>query len=220
MRILAAALLAVSAAACGPGTPSPPPSPSSSVTPAPSVSSASDVRELIDGAGLLPAGRYTPSGSRPSVTIEVPEGWAVGSVRDDYVAISHALEGGRAVELLVANVEAVVDSAGEENEAGNAEAVAQRIREDPEVEVIGSSGSRMSGLDGFTLEVENATTARRQLLTTMSERVGIEPGARLWLSLFDTADGLLAIAVASPEATWDEALAIAEPVLESVTIKG
>ena len=189
-----------------------------SVTPAPSGSSTSDVRELIDGAGLLPAGRYTPSGFRPSVTLDVPEGWSVGSVRDGYVAISHTLEGGQVVGLLFANVGAVVDAEGEEIEATSAEAVAQLIREHPEVDVIGSSGSRMSGLDGVTLEVENARTARRQLLTTSSEQVGLEPGARLWLSLFDTADGLLGIAIASPAATWDEALAVAEPLLELVTI--
>ena len=118
------------------------------------------------------------------------------------------------------NVDAVVDAAGEEIEAGDAEAVAQLIRERPEVDVIGSSGSRMSGLDGVTIEVENTATARTQLLTTPSERVGLEPGARLWLSLFDTADGLLGIAIASPAATWDKALAVAEPLLESVTIAG
>ena len=144
----------------------------------------------------------------------------MGSVLDGYVAINHALDGGAVAEVLIVNVDAVVDAAGEEIEAADAEAVAQLIRERPEVDVIGSSGSRMSGLDGVTIEVENTATARTQLLTTPSERVGLEPGARLWLSLFDTADGLLGIAIASPAATWDKALAVAEPLLESVTIAG
>ena len=223
MRILAVAVFSASIAACGSNmptpSPSPSPSPSSRVTAAPSATSASDVRELLEGAGLLPAGRYTPSAFRPGVTFDVPDGWSVGAVGDGYVAINHALDGGQVVELLFANVAAVVDAAGEEIEAADAEAVAQLIREHPGLEVIGSSGSRMSGLDGVTIEVENAATARTQLLTTTSEPVGIEPGARLWLSLFDTADGLLGIAVASPGATWDEALAIAEPLLESVTVE-
>jgi hypothetical protein len=218
MRILAPVLLAASLAACSSSVPSP--SPSASATPASSAAAATGARELVDGAGLLPAGRYTSSGFLPSVTFEVAEGWSVRSVRDGYLAISRALEGGQVVELLIVNVDAVVDANGQEIAAPSAEAVAQFIREDPEVAVIGSSGSRMSGRDGFTLELENATTARRQLLTTSSERLGIEPGGRLWLSLFDTADGLLGIAIASPRATWDEALSIAEPLLESVTIEG
>lgn len=48
--------------------------------------------------------------------------------------------------------------------------------------------------------------------------MSISPGRRLWIAFLDTPDGLLAIMVGGSVATWDEALAVAEPVLESVTI--
>jgi hypothetical protein len=46
----------------------------------------------------------------------------------------------------------------------------------------------------------------------------IAPGRRLWCAFFDTPQGVLAIMVGGSVASWDEALAAAEPVLESVTI--
>jgi hypothetical protein len=48
--------------------------------------------------------------------------------------------------------------------------------------------------------------------------LSISPGRRLWIAFFDTPDGLLAIMVGGSVAKWEEALAVAEPVLESVTI--
>jgi hypothetical protein len=48
--------------------------------------------------------------------------------------------------------------------------------------------------------------------------LGIDPGRRLWIAFFDTPDGLLAIMVGGSVARWDDALAAAEPVLESVQI--
>jgi hypothetical protein len=48
--------------------------------------------------------------------------------------------------------------------------------------------------------------------------LSIDPGRKLWISLFDTADGLLAVMVGGSVAGWERALTIAEPVLESVVI--
>jgi len=41
---------------------------------------------------------------------------------------------------------------------------------------------------------------------------------RIWIAIFDTEDGILAVMVGGSTASWDEALLVAEPVLESVTI--
>jgi hypothetical protein len=46
----------------------------------------------------------------------------------------------------------------------------------------------------------------------------IAPDRRLWVSFLDTDEGLLAVMVGGSVARWDEALAAAEPILESVTI--
>ena len=48
--------------------------------------------------------------------------------------------------------------------------------------------------------------------------LAISPERRLWVSFFDTPDGVLAVMVGGSVARWDESLAAAEPVLESVRI--
>jgi hypothetical protein len=48
--------------------------------------------------------------------------------------------------------------------------------------------------------------------------LGIDSGRNLWIAFFDTEDGVLAIMVGGSTAKWDQSLAAAEPVLETVTI--
>ena len=76
----------------------------------------------------------------------------------------------------------------------------------------------MSERTGPNLEVENATDDRLEPLATASRAIVLEPGERMWLSLFDTAEGVLAIALTSDATTWDAALLAAEPFLESVRL--
>ena len=83
---------------------------------------------------------------------------------------------------------------------------------------LDESPSRIGGLDGITIEVENISDSHAGVLFFQPGPLGIDPGRRLWISLFDTPDGLLAIMVGGSAARWDEALAEAEPVLESIRI--
>lgn len=219
MRSLAvcAALLALSLAACGSSEALP--SASASVAPtAASAQSTATILELVDTAGPLPAGRYAPPGSRPDVTFAVADGWSGGPARDASLAISHPLADGAVVELRLAAVDGVIDATGATTDADDAAAATERLQDRQDLEVTATSISRMSGLEGENLELANSSGTRLDLLTAGGGRLGIEPGGRLWLSLFDTGDGLLAIAVTSPAASWDEALGVVEPVLESVTI--
>jgi hypothetical protein len=50
-------------------------------------------------------------------------------------------------------------------------------------------------------------------------RIAILPERRLWMAFFDTDPGLLAIMVGGSIEQWDQALATAEPVLESIEIE-
>jgi hypothetical protein len=52
------------------------------------------------------------------------------------------------------------------------------------------------------------------------EPIALGAGERMWLSLFDTPAGVLAIAVRSASADWDAALLAVEPFLEQVAIPG
>jgi hypothetical protein len=86
--------------------------------------------------------------------------------------------------------------------------------------VIGESESRLGGLTGFTVEVANCWASHTAILEVPAGRLGIDPGRALWISLFDTDDGVLAIMVGGSIADWEHALTIAEPVLESIVIGG
>ena len=49
--------------------------------------------------------------------------------------------------------------------------------------------------------------------------IAINPDRRLWIAFFDTDQGLLAIIIGGSIDQWDEALATAEPVLDSMEIE-
>ena len=92
------------------------------------------------------------------------------------------------------------------------------IHENPGLTVLGDSPSLISGLEGFTVEVENAADGDAPVLRVSAGPLAISPERRLWASFFDTPTGVLAVLVGGSVARWDETLAIAEPVLESVRI--
>ena len=100
-----------------------------------------------------------------------------------------------------------------------AAATAEAIRKNPGVVVIEESGSRLGGLEGINVTIENQGTANAPIMQVSAGMLGIDPKRRLWVSLFDTPDGVLAVMVGGSVATWDHALATAEPVLESVLVE-
>ena len=88
----------------------------------------------------------------------------------------------------------------------------------PGLDVIEASESRIGGLVGSQITVENAGETHATVLEVPPGLLGIDPGRRLWIAFFDTDAGLLAIMVGGSTERWDEALSAAEPVLESVRI--
>jgi hypothetical protein len=88
----------------------------------------------------------------------------------------------------------------------------------PGLTVLETSESRMGGLTGSQVTVENAGDAHAEVIDVPPGPLGIDPGRRLWIAFFETDDGLLAVMVGGSAERWDEALLTAEPVLESVEI--
>jgi hypothetical protein len=124
------------------------------------------------------------------------------------------------IAVQIAHVEAIVGSDRSTVAAANAQEAADTIKANPGLEVLDESASRLGGLTGFNLEVDNASGSHAPILEVPVGRLGIDSGRRLWISLFDTDDGLLAVMVGGSIAQWDRALALAEPVLESIVIGG
>jgi hypothetical protein len=183
--------------------------------PAPSQSAA--LREL-PGAGPLDPGSYTRAAFRPPVTFVLDEGWSVGSVTTGFFDVQQQTGTPDVIAVQFANVNGVVGDDGQQVEATAAAEAAEAVAQLPGLTVLGESASRLGGLNGRTIEVENATEAHVGILDVPPGRLGIDPERRLWLSLFDTEFGVLAVMVGGSVGDWDHALLVAEPVLESVVI--
>jgi hypothetical protein len=208
------------------GTPTSPTPTDGSSAPSPTatptieaIESPSDgVTELQSGSEQLAPGTYTRSGFQPPITFAVEEGWFAGTLASGFFDVQQDRGTPDVIAVQFGLVQNVVGAGGATMAATSAAEAARAIAENPGLEVLGESESRMSGLIGANLEVENATTAHTAVLDVSVGRLGIDPGRRLWISLFDTDDGVLAIMVGGSAAQWERALGTAEPVLESVVI--
>jgi hypothetical protein len=221
-RIGLVSLVALLMVGCGgPSTSSTPTSEAATPT-APEAStptaSSDPVSELPTGSEPLPAGRYTRAGFRPSITIELEDGWVTGTLSNGFFDVQQDAGTPDVIAVQFGLVQNVVGAGGSTVNATSAEAAAAAIAANPGLEVLGESESRISGLIGANLEVENSSESHTGILDVSLGRLGIDPGRRLWISLFDTDDGVLAVMVGGSVAQWDRALALAEPVLESVVI--
>jgi hypothetical protein len=156
----------------------------------------------------LPPGRYTTP-AVPGVSVAVEPGWSSGMVADGTVELRRdAGADGVTVDLAVLA------------DAPSAAAAAAAIEALPGLTVLATSESRMGGLTGPNLELENPTDGEVALATTAAGPIAIGPGQRVWLSMFDAATGVVAIVVRSDVADWDAALLAAEPFLEGVAFDG
>ena len=203
-RLVAVGIVAVLAAGCG----STPPSATAPVTQqptAPASASPSAAGELPDEPGDLAPGRYAPTAVL-GVSFEVEEGWSSRTTANGWFELQREMgDDDVIVRIAMVGVE-------------SADAAARAVQATPGITVLASSDSRMSGLTGPNLELENATDDRIDLLPDPPGVIGLDPGQRMWLSVFDASDGVLAISVVSDTGMWDSALLAVEPFLELVVI--
>lgn len=219
-----AILLGVLVAGCAApqATPSASPPAASPVVTAttPSPLPSLGVLELPSGSGALPAGTYTRSGFRPSVTFTVGEGWVVGTATDGFFDVQQDQGTPDVVAVQFARVDGVIGAGGASAPVETSEAAAAAMRENPSLVVLEESESRLGGLVGRNVVVENRGASTAPVMDTQPGQLGFDPGRKLWIALFDTADGVIAVMVGGSVAEWDRALTLAEPVLESVVIAG
>ena len=221
MAVLASFVLIV--AGCGQSptpsaptsAPSPTASPSSSAAP-PSETTAG-VRDLPTSGALEP-GTYTRTGFEPAITFTVDDGWSVGSVAGGFFDVQQQPGTPAVVAVQFGQVGSVIGADGTAARPTSAEDAAARIAGNPGLDTLDQSGSMLGGQTGVVIEVENTGTAHAPILDVPAGRLGIDPGRRLWIALFDTSEGVLAVMVGGPTDGWEDALGIAEPVLESIVI--
>ena len=182
-----------------------------------SGSAAAGASELEESATPLPPGRYTHAGFAPSITIGLGEGWRAVQLFDGFFDVQQQVGSPHVIAVQFANVEGVHDADGTEpiDDPG---AAVEALRSSPGLTVVESSQSSIGGLTGEQVTVENSGSEHASVMDVPPGPLGIDPGRRLWIAFFDTDAGLLAIMVGGSVERWDEALATAEPVLESVEI--
>jgi hypothetical protein len=225
--IVAVALVAAMAAACSPGISPVPPSatPAATTAPtaeAPSATASASAAALDLGSAPTPLepGRYTRAGFEPPIAFTLDDGWSIGSVANGFFDVQQRKGTPEVIAVQFGTVGSVIGDGGTAAQPTSAEDAAARISENPGLQTLDRSDSRLGGQTGVVVEVENAGSAHAPILEVRAGRLGIDPGRRLWIALFDTADGLLAVMVGGPADGWEDALGIAEPVLESIVIGG
>ena len=208
------------AAACGTTTPTPTPAATATQagpSAAPASASAAAGPLEIRGGDLAP-GTYTHSGFEPRITFNVEEGWQGVQNASGFFDLQQDPDTPDVIAVQFGNVDAVFGEDGSAIEIDEAADATPIIRGNPGLTVLGESPSQMSGLDGFTIEVENSAEGDVPVVQVPAGPLAISPERRLWVSFFDTPNGVLAVMVGGSVARWDESLAAAEPVLESVRI--
>ena len=168
----------------------------------------------------LEPGRYSfRDFGEPVVTFEVDDGpWRAVQLWDGFFDIERGdLDDPHVIAVQFAHPTAVHGSGGAVVPTDAANAVAL-LESNPDLEVVETSSSQVDGLEGSQITVENTGEEPVRFIDLPPGTIGINGDRRLWMAFFDTDDGLLAIMVGGSIEQWDEALAAAEPVLESIEI--
>ena len=188
-------------------------------TPSPSPLPSGVANINNTGEQTLAPGRYTRHDFAPRVIFDLEGPWYGRQVLPGYFTVQ---QGGEqdpdVVALQFARPSALFGSNGEAEPADAADAAAI-LESNASFDVVETSTSQMGGFEGSQITIENTGEEVVNLMRLPPGVIGLDPGRRLWIAFFDTDAGLLAIMVGGSIERWDQALATAEPVLESVEIE-
>ena len=188
----------------------------SDATLAPSPSGG--LMELAHSPDPLVPGRYTRTGFSPAITFEVDGPWHAVQLYTGFFDVQQDVDTPDVIAVQFAKPTALYGADGAAVELADPSLAAGILGANPGLTVLETSASRIGGLDGFQVTVENAGSSNAQVMRVPAGPLSILEGRRLWIALFDTPDAILAIMIGGSVATWDAALATAEPVLESIEI--
>ena len=178
-------------------------------TPTPLLdASGQPIPELEVTGQPLPAGTYTRDVFEPRIVLDLNGDWEAVQLLDGFFDVQQ-LPDSPDVYAVQFTTPTNVDTAEE--------AVAS-VRANDDLTELESSTSLIDGLEGLQITVENTSGMSTPIFIAPPGALAINDGRRLWIAFFDTDAGVLAIMVGGSVDQWDEALAAAEPVLESVRI--
>ncbi len=187
-------------------------------TTTPVQTTVASVNEMEGAVEPLPPGTYTHGPFTPPVTFVVSGEWYPGHLDPGFFDIQSELGTSDAIAVQFADVDAVFGAEPAAIAATSAADAADVLASNPELTVVATDQSRIGGLDGHVVEVENPGPGSASIIEVPPGTLTIDAGRSLWVAFFDTPDGLVAVMVGGSTDEWEEALAAAEPVLETVTI--
>ncbi|HJR51153.1 MAG TPA: hypothetical protein VJ794_08620, partial [Gemmatimonadales bacterium] len=184
------------------------------------LSSEGSALELPASGEQLPPGRYTRHEFSPAVSFELHGPWFAVQSLDGFFDVQQDVGSPDVIAVQFARPDHVFGADGDRVRVDTAAEAAAAVAENPNLEILGQGPGRTGGHDGHVVEVEHpgAGAADVSVMRVPPGPLMISPDRRLWITFIDTSDGLLAILVGGSVARWEEALATAEPVLESVLI--
>lgn len=176
------------------------------------------VTNLTAGEDLEP-GRYSfRDFGEPIVTFEVDGPWQAVQLFEGFFDIQQERDTPDVIAVQFGRPSGLHDGSGFKAPTDAADAVAL-LSENPDLDVVETSTSTIDGLDGSQVTFENTGEEPAEFMELPPGKIGINGGRRLWVAFFDTDKGLLAIMVGGSVENWDETLATAEPVLDSIEIQ-
>ena len=187
--------------------------------PARAPSAAGALRELTASPVPLPPGTYTRAAFRPAVTLELNAGWTSVNRFDDFFDVEQDVGSPDVIAVQVARPRGMIGGSGFQS-VGIPREVREVLSQNPGLTLGASSDSRIGGLEGQVFEVENRSGQHVGVMQLGPGTLGIDPGRKLRIACLTTPDGLVAVMVGGSLAKWEEALAAAEPILESIRFPG
>ncbi|HET9539427.1 MAG TPA: hypothetical protein VFQ46_02400 [Candidatus Limnocylindria bacterium] len=174
--------------------------------------------ELHSTPEPLPPGDYTRSTFIPPVIFTLTEGWRAVQLFDGFFDVQQQVGSPHVIAVQFARPSTVYGAGGDGVEPTSAAEAAEALSGNEAIEVLGDSTAQVGGMDGRVIEIENAGDAHATVMVVPPGPLGSDPGRRLWVAFWDTPDGLMAVMAGGSVEEWQQAMAAAEPVLESVRI--
>ena len=187
------------------------------LTPTSSTEEA-EIAELAATGDNLAPGLYTRSNFEPPIRLALDGSWQAVQIADGLFDVQKMAGTPDVIAVQFANVTGIVGGPTDVVEPDDAASAVDILSDNQNLIVIETSSSRLGGLVGSQVTIENQGDRHAGVLEVPPGVLGIDPGRRLWIAFFDTDQGLLSVMVGGSIAQWDSALREAEPVLESVVI--
>jgi hypothetical protein len=194
------------------------------VTTPPAPSSSGDLRQLDGTTQELAPGRYTYSGFSPGVTFTVQSGWSAQQFANGFFDIQQRVGTPDVIAVQFARVLAVTGASDQSVSTTSPEAAITALRRNERLRVSESSQTRVAGRAAIEVVVQTSDPVAtdppvfRSVLEVAAGPISIASARRLRVTLLQTPEGLLGILVGGSIAHWTETLALATPVVKSVSL--